>query len=140
MSYNLFLDDDSSRMPHEWGRPENLDWEVVRSYNAFIRIIKEKGLPKHVSFDHDLTDAHYQEFTRAAMSDGKIRYNYMKEKTGYHACKWLVEYCLENKLPLPECNIHTMNPIGRANIQSLIDSYRKVCNTDNDEDNQCQTT
>jgi hypothetical protein len=131
MSYNLFLDDDEDRIPHNlsWIDLPLVDWEIVRSYNAFVKIIKQKGLPQRVSFDHDLADQHYQEFTRASMSGDPIRYNYMKEKTGYHACKWLIEYCLDKKLPLPECFIHTQNPIGRQNIQSLIDSYRKVCNT-----------
>ena len=42
--------------------------------------------------------------------------------------KWLVNYCLDRNLDLPEYYIHTMNPIGAENIKSLFESYEKSRN------------
>lgn len=130
MIYNLFLDDERVPADVTWVELPLVNWVVATNYNEFLRLIKDNGLPARISFDHDLADEHYQEYTRAAMCGMPFKYHSMREKTGYHCCKWLIEYCLEKNLPLPECYIHTMNPIGRANIQSLLDSYRKVCNTE----------
>lgn len=126
--YNLFLDDDPGRIPNElmWVELPAVEWTIVRSYKQFVETILQKGIPKIVSFDHDLADEHYAEFISSSRT-GNFRYNDVKEKTGYHACKWLIEYCLEKNVPFPEYYIHTQNPVGKMNIQSLIDSYRKVC-------------
>ena len=49
-----------------------------------------------------------------------------KEKTGYDCAKWLINYCMDNQLELPETIlIHSMNPVGSLNIKSLFDSYYK---------------
>jgi hypothetical protein len=56
---------------------------------------------------------------------GEFRYDKMKEKTGFDCAKWLVNYCLERNLDLPEYFIHTMNPIGAENIKSLFENYKK---------------
>lgn len=126
--YNLFLDDDPERIPHKlaWIELPLVEWTIVRNYKQFVETILQKGLPQRVSFDHDLADEHYAEYL-SSVRDGKFSYKNVKEKTGYHCCKWLIEYCLKKSLSFPEYYIHTQNPIGRANIQSLIDSYKKVC-------------
>jgi hypothetical protein len=52
-----------------------------------------------------------------------------EEKTGYHCAKWLIDYCIDNKLELPKTIlIHSMNPVGSRNIKSLFDSYFKSLN------------
>lgn len=53
MKYNLFLDD--KREP-----PEEIDikWVVAKSYNEFVKIVLENGLPCQVMFDHDLAWEH----------------------------------------------------------------------------------
>jgi hypothetical protein len=44
----------------------------------------------------------------------------------YDCAKWLINYCIDNKKELPaEILIHSMNPVGSANIKSLFDSYYK---------------
>ncbi|OCA70055.1 cyclic-phosphate processing receiver domain-containing protein [Chryseobacterium arthrosphaerae] len=93
------------------------DWHIVRNYGQFVSRILEKGLPEMISFDHDLADEHYlkpdaQEFV---------------EKTGYDCAKWLTEYCMENYLDLPEFHCHSMNPVGKKNIISLLENF-KNCN------------
>ena len=51
------------------------------------------------------------------------------EKTGYHCAKWLINYCMDNNLELPnEIIIHSMNPYGSENIKSLFNTYFKVYN------------
>ena len=126
---NLFLDDDPSRIPHKlsWVELPLVEWTIVRSYKQFVETILQKGIPNIVSFDHDLGPDHYKEFHQAWYGNKVLNYNSMGEKTGFHCAKWLIEYCMDKKLPLPTCYIHTQNPIGKQNIQSLLDSYRKSC-------------
>lgn len=100
MTYKLFLDD--CRIPPTDG------WTVVKSYDEFCFCIETHGLPKMISFDHDLADVHYNG-------------DYSTEKTGYDCAKWLVEYCVDNNLKLPEFECHSMNPVGKRNILSTLE-------------------
>ena len=110
--YNLFLDDFRSPMSLK----TTLAWETVRNYNEFTRIISSRGLPDFISFDHDLCieDINKQEG--------------FKEKTGLDCAKWLVEYCMKKKLPLPRWQVHSLNVEGKKNIESYLRSYEKSCN------------
>lgn len=124
MSYNLFLDD--FRMPKDAYnyllQPIyiSVDWEIVRSYDEFVKYITEHGIPDMISFDHDLADEHYESHQE---------YDQYKEKTGYHCAKWLIYYCIDNNKKLPaEILIHSMNPAGSLNIKSLFESYWKSLN------------
>ena len=124
MSYYLFLDDIRYPSQVNWvSLPENVEWKIVRSFDEFTNFIKVNGLPKFISFDHDLADEHYKLGHVSAFT--KFDYNKVTEKTGYHCAKWLVEYCLERKLPPPNWVTHSMNPIGCENINSILKSYQK---------------
>lgn len=130
MPYKLFLDD--VRFPIQVFRTTtNMEWKVVRSYDEFVKIIEEQGLPFMISFDHDLADEHY----RQSMYDKDKHYTKyyndgtFKEKTGYHAAQWLVTYCLDKNIDLPKWNVHSMNPIGKENITGLLTSYEKFRNS-----------
>jgi len=135
--YNLFLDDE--RFPYlEKGR-HNIDkkeftylsayayssyepfrtekWVIVRSYDAFVAHIKENGLPELIAFDHDLADVHYD--------NNEIYYDRKIEKTGFHAAKWLCDYCQDNNMLFPRYVIHSWNPQGKINIESYIENYIK---------------
>ena len=35
------------------------DWDIVKNYDEFVQYIEVNGVPKFVSFDHDLSDFHY---------------------------------------------------------------------------------
>lgn len=124
MSYSLFLDDfrypeDAFDYTHQTVYIDE-DWVIVRNYDEFVNAIKEKGIPEVISFDHDLADEHY------GMQDHP-EYGLMTEKSGYHCAKWLIDYCLDNKLDIPKfIFIHSMNPAGAQNIASLFNTYRKV--------------
>jgi len=125
--YNLFLDD--MRVPQDvfnyTGNPIFLkeEWVIVRSYNEFVKYIEENGLPKMVTFDHDLADVHYDVQDHLDQD----YYDLCNEKTGYHCALWMINYCLDNELKPPKTiYIHSMNGPGARNINSLFTTYEKV--------------
>lgn len=129
MGYNLFLDD--LRNPEDcFGytkQPAYLmeDWLIVRDYDEFVRTIKELGIPKVISLDHDLADFHYKEENQKTLTDEV--YDNMGEKTGYHCAKWLCDYCVDNKVGIPKAIlVHSMNVVGAENIRSLFMTFIKV--------------
>lgn len=125
--YKLFLDD--VRMPNQvtWVPMPASPWTIVRNYKQFVDHISKSGLPFFVAFDHDLADEHY----RPSMYNPDKHYTQyytdgtFKEKTGYDCAKWLCDYCAEKNLDFPEYVVHSMNPIGRENIHSIIQSLKK---------------
>jgi len=86
-----------------------------------VKWITENGLPDMVSFDHDLADVYYDPKTRVQ----GFKYH---ETTGYDAAKWMCEYCWTNGLPLPEWEVHSANPVGRDNINQLLENYKSRLN------------
>lgn len=105
MRWKLFLDDERY--------PIGNDWTIARNYNDAVWYVTNYGLPYHISFDHDLAYDHYV--------IGKPH-----EYTGYDFAKWLVNYIMDNDLTLPEgfsFFVHSQNPIGAKNIQSLMDKF-----------------
>jgi len=127
--YNLLLDDDPYRTPQNIYNYTNCEvylkykWDVVRNYDEFVAYVIKHGVPLRCSYDHDLNLSDY---------GAKIDYE-RPEKTGFHCAKWLIDYCLDNNVDLPEeIYIHTMNIVGAMNIKSLFMSYYKVYPTDSD--------
>jgi hypothetical protein len=132
----LFLDDyrwpsDCAKYMHKKLGPQNVlytnpAWAVVRNYPDFVKWIKENGLPDLISFDHDLADGHYHQ----GMQEGEIDYsapdfNEDYQKTGFHCAKFLVEYCMDNNKDLPGFIVHSMNPVGTQNIESLLANFKR---------------
>lgn len=133
MSYNLYLDD--IRQPYETGdyiypfelksMYRLLEWIIVRNYDEFVNYIKSNGLPTMVSFDHDLGEDEAEQLRiDELMSKRKAREYKKTVMSGYDCAKWLCEYCLDNGLPLPEYYCHSMNPIGKENIISILNQYK----------------
>jgi len=121
----VFLDD--VRVPYDVFRlninplyEKNEDWVIVRNYYEFINYITKFGLPEFVSYDHDLSFDHYLEENQS-----DIDYENLEEKTGYDACKWLCKYCLENDLPIPSYYVHSANPVGKKNIETYLENFKK---------------
>jgi hypothetical protein len=104
--------------------PTNRQITLVKSYEEFILYIINRGIPDFVSFDHDLSYEHYE--------SNKSCENF-NEKTGYDCVKWLIDHCLENKLRFPDYYVHSMNIIGKENIDDVISSYKKHKNNINYE-------
>jgi len=129
-AYNLFLDD--IRFPEDCtyyktkGMPSNRaiytqeEWYIVRSYKEFVdKITKEfidGKFPAIVSFDHDLADIHYDP---ATWTESFVYH----EETGKDAAKWLVQFCIDNDIDLPECWVHSMNPIGGEGIMKTLNDW-----------------
>lgn len=121
--YNLFLDD--VRLPNHvtWvDLPPNQHYSVVRNYQEFVDLITLRGLPKFVTYDHDLSDDHYGHGLRG----DNIPYDQYAEKTGYDCAKWLVDYCMKKGVKHPPYQVHSMNPIGKKNIISYVESYNRT--------------
>lgn len=130
LTYNLFLDD--IRCPEECNlyktkyMPLNRavytqePWKIVRNYAEFVLAIKTElsvgRFPKLVSFDHDLADIHYDPKTWTET------FTYLEE-TGKDAARWFVQFCIDNDLELPECIVHSMNPIGAERIYNELQDY-----------------
>jgi len=132
--YHLFLDDE--RSPKDccnYMSNKRYYWDtefiVVRNYEGFVSTIKEQfkngNLPESVSFDHDLADEHYA--IGVSSKDDWDDYHFYsdREKTGYDCAKFLTDFCTENNLPLPEYYVHSMNTIGRKNIVSWLENFKK---------------
>lgn len=118
----LFLDDERNPSQVNWIDIPLTQYVIVRNYNSFcnaiINYFNESGkLPEFITFDHDLSD-----FDAANSSNPDIK---PREKTGFDCAKWLVEFCIQNNLRMCEYQVHSMNPIGRENIISYIESFKR---------------
>jgi len=121
----LFLDDERDPYKVTWVDMPLGPWEVVRSYEEFVGWMTKNGVPSFVSFDHDLGPEAMRRVT--TLKDNPLYdHTKLKEKTGYHCSLWLVEYCLEHKIKIPNYQVHSLNPIGQENIRSVMESGLKV--------------
>lgn len=98
------------------------DWQIVRNYDEFTKLVKDNiGKIDLISFDHDLAPEHYHPSMMDESADEYNKlYHSFKHKTGYDAALWLIDVYNENKLELPEVIVHSMNPVGRKNIENLM--------------------
>ena len=138
---NLFLDDqrnpkdayiyprrDDNNMIIEGRSLENIsqiprnNWEIVRSYEEFVKFIIEKGIPDVVSFDHDLTPECINLYFDDTINTGIIEYANLPKRTGWHCAKFLKEKCIELNIPFPKYFVHSANIYGSKNITELIEN------------------
>ena len=131
--YHLFLDDERRPGDVTWVRLPFSVYEVVRNYDEFVNIITNHGIPKFVSFDHDLAYEHYEVMLKevnaskytAFVPDEEgglnLTFDYGKEKTGYDCAKFLVDQCINLGVRFPEYEVHSMNPVGSKRIRDYIE-------------------
>ncbi len=94
----------------------NEEWHIVRSYEEFVDFIITNGVPAIISYDHDLDPEHMQD------SDSDvIPYLNYTTKCGYDVAKFLVKYCRENEISLPEYFVHSRNIAGAENIRRVLE-------------------
>lgn len=131
MKKALYLDD--VRTPTET-MPGYEPWTVVRNYEEFTAWITENGIPDMISFDHDLADEHIEDYYKQIGEQGyqQPSYDQFTEMTGLNCADWLVTYCQNNNAELKKCCVHSHNPVGAANIQSLINGFKKHMGWDQD--------
>jgi hypothetical protein len=88
-----------------WLRPEERHcpdgFDVAISSEDAIYLTQIWGMPEFISFDHDL-----------GRNDTAIVY-----------IRWLIENLYDSDIPGYE--VHSENPVGRMNIVSLMDSWKK---------------
>ena len=51
-------------------------------------------------------------------------YSY-EEFVDYLCAKYLVDYCLAHQRPLPNYQVHSQNPVGKENIERLLENFKK---------------
>lgn len=106
MTWNLFIDDE--RFPPDDGR----EWVIARTYGEALFEVLGRGFPSYISFDHDLGE---------------------NKKTGHDIAKQLVENDIisgdresREAYRFPDnfaFYVHSQNPIGKANIEGLLNNY-----------------
>lgn len=119
---NLLLDDSPERTPEFLFKKTNNPvykepWVIVKNYNEFVEHIEKNGLPKLISFDHDLADEHYAQGVK------NFDYSIVKEKTGYHCAEWLIGYCIDHNLSYPDYLVHSFSNVGKKNIHFIIQNF-----------------
>lgn len=117
--------------------PEEGDWLVfspleppfctvwVKTYNEFTSYIASNEMPDGICFDHDLGMVVALKARAKGMSKRQSRRLKQQEKSGYDCAKWLVDYCMTKGIRLPLYNIQSANPVGKENIRSLLENYKK---------------
>lgn len=108
MFITLWLDDARDPADNRWAdlvqRPDNSILVWVKSFEEFVWWIEANGLPDHICFDHDINSDTFN---------------------GVDAAKYLTGYCLSKDLPLPSYSIQSANTIGRENIKSVLESFKR---------------
>ena len=117
----IFLDDIRTPISTRHVQLPRASWKVVRDYKGFCNAInqyynKYNGVPHFIAFDHDLDAEHYTE--------GVPLYGTYAEKTGYDCAKWLAEFCRAKGLALPDFICHSMNPVGKKNIEGFLNAAK----------------
>ena len=75
----------------------------LKDYESFVRRVIDYGVPDVIWLDHDLG----------------------KDKSGKDCASFLVDYCLDHALKLPDYHSQSQNPVGKENIVKLFESYNK---------------
>ena len=118
MSWNLFIDDERELADVTWApwqireKYRNEPWLIARNWQEAENIIACRGMPSFISFDHDLGDCRL---------------------TGYDIAKMLIgdalDYPRDRMKQFPkdfDFYVHSQNPVGKANIEGLINGYLKA--------------
>lgn len=104
----LWLDD--IREPWKHGC---LGWEWAKTADEAIALLKT-GKVTEASLDHDLAPEHYCPVDKLEIPI--IR----GEKTGYDVVCWMEA---NNVWPVDGVRVHSMNPVGRARMQAVINNH-----------------
>lgn len=117
MTWNLFVDDERNLEDVTWAPWEvrekyrNEQWVIVRNVASACSEIINRGMPSFISFDHDLgpdklTGYKLAEILVADALDypDQEKYQFRKDFSFY---------------------VHSQNPIGKANIEGLLNNYLK---------------
>ena len=116
MTWNLFIDDERVPTDVSWAPAQQLIlyhseiWIIARNFAQVAELVNQRGMPKRISFDHDLGAG---------------------ERTGYDIAQYLVDLDMDGKHKFPkdfQFYAHSMNPIGRDNIMRYLTRYTEFVN------------
>ena len=132
----LWLDDMRNPFKDNWVydyAPQFLEETIVwvLNYDEFVEWINYNGLPHTIAFDHDLGEDVARDKVSKGMSKRQARMQKRETISGYDCAKWLVEYCIDNDLDLPNWIVQSANPVGKDNINGLLNNYLKHRNGKN---------
>lgn len=126
--YNLFLDDvrqpkeaflyGESKMLCEYSGIPNGCWEIVRNYDDFVKILNEKGLPKAVSFDCDLSEKHTIYYIKETAQTEIYEWENFDVKCGIHCANYF-KSLLKGDEDI-KIYVHSANHVGRRIIKQLL--------------------
>lgn len=96
---------DDIRYPYEvYEKPSAIGgFHILRSSDAAQGAVRAFGMPRYISFDHDLGG----------------------DDTSMVFLKWLANDYWNGTDPIPEYYIHSANPVGKENIDSFMKSWEK---------------
>lgn len=101
----------------------NIVW--VKSYQEFTKWITTNRLPTVICFDHDLGEDVAKSRVSKGMSKRQARTLKRETLSGFDCTKWLVEFCINNSINMPEYRIQSANPVGAENIKGLIENFKR---------------
>lgn len=96
MAWKLFLDDERY--------PVTDDWIIARSSEDARTLVRGKGMPVEIAFDHDLGG-----------DDTSVKFIW-----------WFIDQHYDNGLVIPldfTYSVHSQNPVGAERIKSLVDGF-----------------
>lgn len=79
------------------------------------------GAPVFVALDNDFG---IEDYIDPEENDPEMIFS---ERNGYDCAKWLVNYCLEHHIKLPDYTVHSMNCIAKTNIIHFLENAKKHC-------------
>lgn len=107
MKKKLFLDDIRT-IEMVYDKSMETEFDIVRTYDAFVAYIQTNGLPPFISFDNDL----------GLDENGEVA------PDGLAAAKWLVYESGLDIINL-EFKVHSANPVASEQIKGLLNNYLK---------------
>ena len=103
----IFLDDERYPKDVTWIKyPENVEWIIARTQYYFMSLLEDEEFDI-ITFDHDI---------QCYNEDGA-------EVTGLHLLKWMLTYFYENNKKLPQIYFHTMNSVGKTNMEAYYNCW-----------------
>ncbi len=100
------------------------DWVIVRNFEQFVKYLNGNPVPDVISFDHDLADDHYL-IHKSEEAWEEYHTIESRERTGLDCLNYfLAHYTRQFGVKFPEIIFHTMNPVGRDNMQQALLAWK----------------
>jgi len=103
--YNLFLDDkfqpkDKRQFPGDGSIYDTAEFVVAKSFEEFYQVIKQRGIPKFVSFDYQI----------------------LGNETGLDCAEFLKLECKELEVDFPDYRVHSNWPGIWSEFKKIVDA------------------